>query len=292
MKRRNIVLDRMTGLTAGAFIRMALAMPYPDRVRFCGQAMSRGIGPLAGYRRRIRDNLALVMPEFAEAEVQQVCRAVLDNMGRTFIENYSHREFLDLCSILPLAGPGWDAFVAAKQAGRPVVFFTGHFGNYAAARVALRGHGHSVGVNYRPFNNRFIEIHHRAALDRIGPTFAKGREGTTEMVRHLKAGNSIAIMADQHVGDGERLSFFGLPAATSTAVARLALRYGAPLVPVYGIRRPDGISFDLVFEAPVPEDDPDVMMQALNDSLEAMIRRHPGQWMWTHRRWKLAGSPA
>ena len=281
-------LERLTGWTAKALIDAALAMPYKQRVRFFGRIMSWPVGRLAGYERRIRKNLALVMPELAEAEVKQLCHEVLDNIGRTFIENYSHKEFFPLCADLPLAGPGWDAIVAAKQAGRPVVYFTGHFGNYQAARVALRAKGYLMGVSYRPFHNPYHERQHRAALDALGPTFPAGRAGTADMVRYLQDGNSIALMADQHVETGERLRFFGRPAATSTAVARLALRYDAPLVPVYGIRRPDGLSFDLVFEAPVPVDDPDVMTQALNDSLEAMIRRYPGQWMWTHRRWKVA----
>ncbi|WP_322889776.1 MULTISPECIES: lauroyl acyltransferase [unclassified Yoonia] len=287
MIQRNIALDHVSGWTAQALIKTALAMPYRQRVRFFGRIMSWPVGPLAGYEKRIRENLALVMPDITETKVPQLCRGVLDNIGRTFIENYSHKEFFPLCAALPLAGPGWDAIVAAKQAGRPVVYFTGHFGNYQAARVALRARGYLMGVNYRPFHNPHHERQHRAALDALGPTFSTGRTGTADMVRYLQDGNSIALMADQHVETGERLRFFGRPAATSTAVARLALRYDAPLVPVYGVRRPDGLSFDLVFEAPVPIDEPDVMTQALNDSLEAMIRRHPEQWMWTHRRWKL-----
>ncbi len=95
-------------------------------------------------------------------------------------------------------------------------------------------------------------------------------------------------MSDQHVHNGEMLRFFGLPAATATSAARLAIKYGADLIPVYGVRRPDGLSFDLVFENPVPVDEPEVMTQSLNGSLEAMVRKHPEQWMWTHRCWKHA----
>ncbi|MDE3120851.1 MAG: lauroyl acyltransferase, partial [Paracoccaceae bacterium] len=56
----------------------------------------------------------------------------------------------------------------------------------------------------------------------------------------------------------------------------------------YGIRRPDGLSFDIVIEAPIPHGTPQEMTQALNDSLEALVRRHPEQWFWIHRRWKAA----
>ncbi|MEO0991567.1 MAG: lauroyl acyltransferase, partial [Pseudomonadota bacterium] len=58
------------------------------------------------------------------------------------------------------------------------------------------------------------------------------------------------------------------------------------LVPGYGIRQPDGMTFDLVLEAPIPHKNPRQMTRALNNSLEGQIRANIAQWMWTHRRWK------
>ena len=58
------------------------------------------------------------------------------------------------------------------------------------------------------------------------------------------------------------------------------------ILPTYGIRRPDG-GFDLRVEAPIPHSTPEAMTQALNDSLEAQVRAHMDQWLWTHRRWKM-----
>jgi KDO2-lipid IV(A) lauroyltransferase len=66
----------------------------------------------------------------------------------------------------------------------------------------------------------------------------------------------------------------------------LALRCNALLVPIYGIRRPDGLTFDTIIEAPVPHTDKMTMTQALTDSLDARVRAHPGQWFWVHRRWR------
>ena len=59
------------------------------------------------------------------------------------------------------------------------------------------------------------------------------------------------------------------------------------MIPFYGIRQPDGLSFDTVLEAPVPHSDPLQMTQALNDSLAARVRQDPGQWFWVHRRWRI-----
>jgi KDO2-lipid IV(A) lauroyltransferase len=91
---------------------------------------------------------------------------------------------------------------------------------------------------------------------------------------------------DQHMRHGAATTFFGHTAFTATSAADLALRYGAEIVPIYGVRRDDGISFDIVTEAPIPHSDAATMTQAINDSLERVARAHMDQWFWIHRRWK------
>ena len=78
----------------------------------------------------------------------------------------------------------------------------------------------------------------------------------------------------------------GIPARTAVSAAELALRYDALLIPFYGIRQEDGLSFECVLEAPVPHSNPMTMTQALNDSLSARINASPEQWFWVHRRWR------
>jgi KDO2-lipid IV(A) lauroyltransferase len=106
------------------------------------------------------------------------------------------------------------------------------------------------------------------------------------MVRHLRSGGMLGMLIDQHMGHGAPLTFFGKTALTALSAADLALKYDALLVPTYGIRGPDGLSFTIVVEAPIPAGTPEAMTQALNDSLEALVRRHMDQWFWIHRRWK------
>ena len=64
----------------------ALALPYQTRVRMMGWVMAHVVAPLAGYNRRVRENLAHVMPELPKSEVKRLTRAVADNAGRTLIE--------------------------------------------------------------------------------------------------------------------------------------------------------------------------------------------------------------
>ena len=138
-----------------------------------------------------------------------------------------------------------------------------------------------------PMKNRYFNAHYERAIAGIGkPLFARGREGLAKMLRFLKTGGMVGLVADQYMNRGAPLTFFGKPAPTALSAAEMALKYNALLVPIYGVRQPDGLSFRLFVDAPVAPSDALTMTQALNDSLEAAVRSNMGQWFWIHRRWK------
>ncbi|MBN2905910.1 MAG: lysophospholipid acyltransferase family protein [Rhodobacteraceae bacterium] len=286
-KRGHTPANWLTDLALRTVIALALVLPYAVRVRFFGWATRNLIAPLAGYQRRAEANLALVYPDMPPAQRRRIARAVADNAGRTLIENYSTRDFLERAAGITPTGPGMAALQAARDAGRPVILVTGHFGNYEAARAALVSRGYDIGGLYRPMANPFFNAHYVRTMQAYGgPIFAQGRRGTTGFVRHLRSGGILVLLTDQHNRRGTDLQFMGHPARTALSAAELALRYGADLIPFYATRQPDGLSFAVTLEAPVPHSTPTQMMQTLNDSLEARVREHPEQWFWVHRRWK------
>ncbi len=267
-------------------IWLLLRLPYRVRVPVCGWVLAHLIAPFAGYDVRVRENLALILPDLAKSDVARLVRAVPDNVGRTIIEIYSGAEFVARAAATPPTGDGLAALDAAHAERRPVILVTGHFGNYDASRAALIARGFRVGALYQPMSNSYFNDHYVAAISRIGtPLFPRGRQGLTGMVRFLKSGGMLGLVIDQHMRHGEPLLFFGKEARTALSAAELALKYDALLVPTYAIRRPDGINFDIVVEAPIPRGTPEAMTQALNDSLEVHARAHPEQWFWIHRRW-------
>lgn len=273
-----------------ALIWALLRLPYRWRVPLCGWLLSRVISPLAGYDRRIRENLSLVLPGLPEAEVRRIVRAVPDNVGRTLIEIYSGPAFVAEALRNPLRGEGVAALAEAHAASRPVILVTGHFGNYDASRAALIARGYRVGALYMPMANPWFNSHYVKAISGIGtPLFPRGRAGLADMVRHLRSGGMLGMLVDQRMRHGETLTFFGQAALTALSAADLALKYDALLIPTYAIRKDDGLSFDIVVEKPIPTGTPEEMTQALNDSLEALVRTHLDQWFWIHRRWKAAG---
>jgi KDO2-lipid IV(A) lauroyltransferase len=270
-----------------ALLALLLLLPYRWRVPATGWITARLVSPLAGWNRRIRDNLAHVRPDLPEEEVRRIVRAVPDNAGRTLIEMYSGAAFAARVEDTPLSGPGAEALTAALDAGGPILLVTGHYGNYLVPRAVLARRGILLGALYRPLSNVQFNEHYAAAMaDAEAPIFPATRRGLVEMIRFLTRGNTLGVLTDIYVSGGAKVTFFGHPAPTSTAVAEWALKYGARLFPIYGRRRATGLDFDLIVDREIPPTDPVAMTQAINDSLEAEVRGHMDQWFWIHRRWK------
>ncbi|MFD1795862.1 lauroyl acyltransferase [Paracoccus aurantiacus] len=280
--------DRLANAAFLAVMGLARVLPYQHRIPLVGWFFSRILGPVAGWSRRARENLALAMPELPEAERVRIARGALDNAGRSMAEIYSGDEFTArIRDTDPLSGPGVSALQEAAEHDRPVILGCAHFGNYDAMRAALAARGWPVGALYRPMNNPAFNAHYIPAIRAIAePIFPRGRSGFAAMLKFLRGGGMLALGFDQFVHDGTRLQFFGLPSRTVLTPAELALRYDALLVPIAGVRQPDGLGFRVEVGAPIAHSTPEEMMQALNDDLERQIRARPDQWFWVHRRWK------
>ena len=284
MKR---VSQYITNLFLRSLIGLALALPYATRVRLMGWLVENIVSPLAGYPKRIRANLAHVLPDLPEAEIARLCKAVPNNAGRTLIELYSGKDFVNSAVHAAITGPGYDALNQARAEGRPVILVTGHFGNYDVSRAALVAKGHNMGALYRKMSNPYFNAHYVKSISTIGtPMFEQGRKGMAQMVRHIKNGGVLGILTDLHAHGGTRLNFFDKPAITSLITAELALKYNAALIPIYAVRQENGLDFEIIIQAEIPHSDPETMTQAVNDGLEALVRENMHQWFWIHLRWK------
>ena len=290
---KNVRFSRRAGhYLTNAFIvgliRLALVLPYKTRIAFVGWVVQHVIGPVAGYRARALDNLAMIWPQMPQERRAEIASKCLNNVGRSFIENYSARDFPKRMAKNTPTGAGVAALEKAAEQGNPVILVTGHYGNYEAMRACLVARGYDIGGLYRNMKNPYFNAHYVQTMEAFGgPVFPQGRRGTAGFVRHLKEGGQLVLLFDQHVFGAPALDFLGQPANTALSAAELALRYDALLIPFYGIRQADGVSFDTVLEAPVPHSDAVTMTQALNDSLTARIKADPEQWFWVHRRWRI-----
>lgn len=268
------------------FVITTKMLPFRFSVCFfgwCAERLSRAFG----WRRKILNNLELTSPDMDKKTRLALAGRVANSMGRVFVEilspNYLRRQALKAAVI----GPGAELLVGDEVDERPIIFVSGHFGNYDIFRSRLIDHGFNLGALYRPMSNPLINKIYTDKISKVGGhLFLRGRNGMKDMLRHLRAGGAVAMLTDQHMDHGEKLSFFGQPAMTALSAAELALRYDALLIPIYAIRRKDGYNFDIWVEGPVIHSDAKQMMQEVNNSLEAIVRKNMDQWMWAHNRWK------
>lgn len=280
--RSDWIIDR----TLRGIIRTAMALPYARRVRWFGAMVERGVAPLAGYRKRAEEQLAFIWPDMDASARRVLANRVCNNFGRTMIENYSGADFAQQISSATVGGAGLDPLAQAKAQGRPVLFVTGHFGNHEAPRQALVQRGYTIGGLYRPIANPYFNAHYaQNMLEMSGDVFPQGRKGTVGFVRMLKAGGMGTLLFDVRATGFAKIPFMGQPAHTATSVADIALKLDALVIPYFGIRQPDGLSFDVAIEAPVPLTSVDEIMAEVTARLEARINANPEQWFWVHRRW-------
>lgn len=285
--RQGTSTDWATDRVLRGLIGAARRLPYARRLAMMGMLTRRAVGPLAGYRKRSLDNLAMIWPEMPLTERRRIADAVADNFGRTLIENYSHPEFGQRLAGTPVTGGGLAALAQARTEGRPVIFVTGHFGNHEAPRHVLAHLGYQIGGIYRAMKNPYFNGHYVQTMAQVsGPVFAKGRRGTMGFARYLRDGGMATILFDVRVRNSPEIPFLGQPACTSTSAAELALRFDAAVIPYFGIRNPDGLTFTIAVEEPIPLTDPLTMTVAMTARLESRVRADPGQWFWVHRRWK------
>ncbi len=255
-----------------------------------GGRLARMVGPRLRADRIARRNLARALPALTAAEIDAAVRGMWDNLGRVAAE-YPHLPKLRLDGgHVDLVGRAHVEAVLA--AGRPVIFFSAHFGNWeilgpVAAQVGLP----TVQV-YRAANNPAAEAVIEAMRgDLGGRRVPKGAKAARSILAALKQGESLAMLVDQKMNDGIAVPFFGRAAMTAPALAELALRHGLAVIPAH-VERIEGTKFRVVAEAPLffadtgdRQADVAAAMTRVNGILEGWIAARPDLWFWVHRRW-------
>jgi KDO2-lipid IV(A) lauroyltransferase len=176
------------------------------------------------------------------------CRQVLDNAGRTFTENMFPAQFQAQNPKIMLHGAGLEAVLQAHKDGRPIMFYSGHFGNHEAFRAALYKHGIKVGGMVRRMANPYFDVQYKRMLDingRGGPVFEADKHGTLAMVKSLKTGTALVLLLDLALSYGMPVTFMGRSVYCSVTAASFALKTKALFVPYFSMRNSDGESFSV-----------------------------------------------
>jgi KDO2-lipid IV(A) lauroyltransferase len=240
-------------------------------------------------RRIALRNLELALPEQGAAERDEIVRGVFLSIARVLVA----------FARLPRIGrgnidgwiryDGYHHFETALREGKGVLFATAHLGNWelsAYAHAILSGPMHVV---VRPLDNRRLDalVERRRTLS--GNRIIEKKDFARGILKALSCNQAVGILVDQNTSldQGVFADFFGVPACTNAGLARLAAASGARVIPGFALWSESERRYVLRFYPPV-EISGDVVAdtQRVQSCLESVIRAHPGQWLWIHRRWK------
>lgn len=275
----------------------SLAKRVPEKLALrAGATLGRvAFWALPRRRRLARSNLRIAFPAWSEERREEVARASLEELGRSLAE-WSRLPALgaeELRSRVELVGA--EHAERALAAGRGAFFATGHYGNWELLPAAWRAWRPELElvVVGRTFEDEGIQ--RRVEQRRLLGGGALLRRDAREILRALRKGAAVGVLVDLYTPErrgGVLLPFFGHRAWTDVGPATLALRTGAPIVPVT-IRRAGEGRHRMVFRPPlVPVSSGDrrrdiagLAIRTL-EALETAIREDPASWLWIHRRWK------
>jgi len=247
-------------------------------------------GPFFRSKKKIKSNIIRSLKNTDEKTAKKIAQEMWSNYGRilaeyVFIKNFRKSDFDKFLNI-----EGSEILEEIKRKNEPVIFISGHFNNFELMAMQIEKSGINLAAIYRPLNNIFLN----KIMEKIRKKYIcknqikKGRAGTREVLSYFKKGHSIALMIDQRVSEGIKSNFYGRPAFTTTIPAQLLKKFKCKIVPIY-IERIDNINFRMVVNKPLifNEDQTiEYITQELNYWLEKMISQKPGQWIWSHDRWK------
>ena len=228
---------------AAVAMRLIGLLPL-DAASALGGGLARAIGPRLGITRRARRNLRAALPEFGEAETDAVIRGMWDNLGRVAFE-YPH---LPKIKVFAADGRvevrGLDNLERVLAAGRRVVMFSGHLGNWEIAALAGGQYELEIAQIYRAANNPLVDAMLARLRGDLGELIPKGAVASRRAVAALRRGGHLSLLADQKLNDGIAVPFFGRDAMTAPALALLALRFDCDVLPVR-VERLQGARFRL-----------------------------------------------
>jgi KDO2-lipid IV(A) lauroyltransferase len=241
------------------------------------------------------ENLRHAYPQLCDAERDRMVRAVYVHFCGLLVEIIQLPRLLNADNWRRhLSLPDGKALVDALLGDRPVLFVTGHFGNWEMAGYALGLLGFTTHAIARPLDNPYCDDFLRRFRERTGQRILAKHGDFDKMQAILDNKGVIATLADQDAGPrGMFVDFFGRPASTHKAVAIMAIEHRVTLAAVTVRKVGEPSRYEQVMEDIIhPEeyaDRPDAikaMTQRFTSALERGIRRAPEQYFWLHRRWK------
>jgi len=240
-------------------------------------------------RRTAMRNLELAYPEKSLAERRSIADEVFGSIAR-LIWVFARFPQVNRENINQwIRYEGLEHYIEAKKAGRGILFATAHFGNWELSAFAHALMTEPMHIMIRPLDNpgidRLVEDRRRLSGNRLIVKW----DGARAVFRALHLNEAVGVLIDQNTSlqEGVFVDFFGTLACANTAFVKIAARTGAAVILGYAVWSEIEGMYILKFHPPL-----EISGDAVEDTrrlhavLEQVIRQHPGQWLWIHRRWK------
>jgi len=247
-------------------------------------------GPIFRSKNLIKTNIQRAIPKINSSKIKSITKNMWNNYGRTlseymFLKGFRNDQFRSNINIT-----GKEILQKIKLEKTPVIFVSGHFSNFELMAMEIEKSGLNLSAIYRPLNNIFLNI----LMERIRKKYIcknqikKGTSGVRELLKLYKKGYSIALMIDQRVSQGIKSKFFNQEAFTTTIPAQFIKKFNCKVVPI-SIKRHNSVNFNIKVEKPIEfskNSSTEKITRELNIWLEKTILKNPGEWIWSHDRWK------
>jgi KDO2-lipid IV(A) lauroyltransferase len=295
IKQRGFARTYIEYAVARAILKSVSLLPRSSALKAGQVVAALAQAALPHLRRHAEINLRLAFPELDEAERKRIKRGAFQNLGRLLGE-ISQFPWLNRDNISSIViYEGLENYLDAVAEGRGVILLTGHIGAWELSVYAHSIYGHPMSFLARRVDNPLVERLAENYRGRYGNRSIDKKGSVREVLKMLKSGGVVGILADLNASreEGVFCDFFGVEACTTAGVATLALRTGAVVLPGYLIWDEKAQIHRLHFEPPVEtintgnqKEDVIANTARYTKALESIIRRHPDQWLWIHRRWK------
>jgi KDO2-lipid IV(A) lauroyltransferase len=292
-RRKNRLLQRIEYAAYRAVARLLRSASDQAVVRWGSR-----LGAVARVVVRRRDrlamrNLRMAFPGKTDAERRRILDACWRHFGRETLEgirmqHLSAEQIAERCSIVNA-----DLMDEATARGRGVLVISAHYGGWEVGGVAVMSRVRNVRTVTRPLDNEFLERDLARIRERTGAEVVDRKRAARALYKGLSDNGVVVLLPDQAVQprEGVLVPFMGLPAWTTDAPAKMALRLGPTIVFAFCI--PDGIGHRLEFEEPIQIDqlsngerDAAALTGRINEVISRRIAAHPELWLWMHDRWK------
>ncbi|QDT46271.1 Lipid A biosynthesis lauroyl acyltransferase [Symmachiella dynata] len=286
------------------FVGLVDAMPARAAARvaeMAGNAFFRFLPRKLTRYQVARDNLQNAFgEEINDAQADDIIRRMWVHLFRMVVEMIQLRRKLRVenCKQV-LRFHQKEEVVQALYSDRPVLFLSGHFGNWEIGISCFGVFGFEMNIVARDLDNPYLDKWFRQFREQTGHHTISKKGGFDKMAVELAAGGTIALLGDQDAGRrGVFVDFFGHPASTHRAIALMALQYDALICVGYSRRLEDrfGDGLPLHYEVGCEEvidprtidadDEVAEITRRYSAALERAIRKSPEQYFWVHRRWK------